>query len=308
MAPQTRKIFVILPFSKEFSDVYHAITEAARRSEEYTGVRYEVFRADRLPPGIKVVDAIQEALAEADLIIADTSGANPNVLYEVGFAKALDRPIVFINQREYQVPFDIAGHVYVLYDRDRLTNDLVPHLMDAISHGIQHPEAFRKAGREKESKATSKPSAFVSYSHADSECLRRLQVHMRPLEKKGVIEIWDDTKIKAGDKWREQIEAALDRSVIAVLLISADFLASDFIVDNELPPLLAAAEDRGTKILPVILKPCRFARDENLSRFQAINKPSSPLLTLDEIAQEQVWDNVAQEIEIEIENRIPKKP
>ena len=308
MASQTRKIFVILPFSREFSDVYHAITEAARRSEEYTGVRYEVFSADRLPAGTTIVDTIQNALADADLIIADTTGANPNVLYEVGFARALDRPIVFINQREYQVPFDFAAHIYVLYDRDRLTNDLVPHLMDAISYGIQQPEAFTKAGRAEESKTAPKPSAFVSYSHTDIDCLRRLQVHVRPLERKGIIEIWDDTKIKAGDKWKEQIEAALDRSVIAVLLISADFLASDFIVDNELPPLLAAAENKGTKILPVILRPRRFARDENLSRFQAINKPSEPLLTLDQIAQEQVWDNVAQEIEIEIENRIPKKP
>ena len=303
MASKTRKIFVILPFSKKFVDVFHAITEAAERSQEYTGIKYEVVRADNLPVGAHITDSIQKALTESDLIIADTSGANPNVLYEVGFAKALDRPIVLINQRDYQIPFDINGLRFVLYDRERLTKDLVPHLMDAISDGITNPEVFRKGGRDEGSKVSQKPSAFVSYSHVDKECLRRFQVHVRPLEKLGEIEIWDDTKIKAGDKWKERIEAELDQAVIAVLLISADFLASDFIVDNELPPILAAAEAKGTRILPVILKPCRFSRDENLSQFQAINDPNKSLLSLDEVVQEQVWDDVAKAIEVELENR-----
>jgi hypothetical protein len=68
---------------------------------------------------------------------------------------------------------------------------------------------------------------------------------MRPFEKKGVIDLWVDTKINVGEKWKEKIQQALDRAAIAILLISADFLASDFIIDNELPPLLKAAEEKG---------------------------------------------------------------
>ncbi len=60
-----------------------------------------------------------------------------------------------------------------------------------------------------------------------------------------LLKFIEPTKIKAGDKWKEKIERALEKSAIAILLISADFLASDFIVDNELPPLLKSAEGKG---------------------------------------------------------------
>ena len=81
------------------------------------------------------------------------------------------------------------------------------------------------------------------------------------------------------------------------LLVSADFLASDFITDNELPPLLKNAEERGTRILPLIVKPCRFARDKNLRHFQAINDPKQPLALLSPGEQEILYDQVAAEVE-----------
>ena len=62
-----------------------------------------------------------------------------------------------------------------------------------------------------------------------------------PLEREGRIERWDDTRIRPGSEWRSEIKQALERARAAVLLISADFLASDFIQDNELPPLLSLA-------------------------------------------------------------------
>src|SRR5713101_5676457 len=97
---------------------------------------------------------------------------------------------------------------------------------------------------------------FVSYSHADSEHLLRLKVHLRPYERKSLIDLWSDTSIRAGQQWKKEVEAALGRAAVAILLVSADFLASDFVAENELPPLLEAAKKDGVKILPVILKPC----------------------------------------------------
>jgi len=135
---------------------------------------------------------------------------------------------------------------------------------------------------------------FVSYSHADSDHLQRLKVHLRPFERQSLLDVWSDTKIKAGQQWRKEIEAALSRAAVAILLISADFLASDFVADNELPPLLEAAQSDGVKILPVILKPCAFTSVGSLSQFQAINDPIRPLISLDEAQREQVWVNLAQ--------------
>ena len=120
---------------------------------------------------------------------------------------------------------------------------------------------------------------FVSYSHADAKWLTGMRSHLKLLERHAGIEQWDDTKIKPGTQWREEIQSALERAKVAVLLVSADFLTSDFIVTNELPPLLKAAQERGTLILALIVRPCRFEKTE-LARFQAVNPPSKPLSAL----------------------------
>jgi hypothetical protein len=137
---------------------------------------------------------------------------------------------------------------------------------------------------------------FISYSHADAEWLERLQKHLRPLEREGVT-VWDDTRLKPGEPWREEIRQVVAKTKVAILLISADFLASDFIVTNELPPLLTAAEEDGATIIPVIVSPCRFGRTPSLSRFQAVNDPEKPLVQMRRAGREKVLDQVACAVE-----------
>ncbi|EGV33848.1 TIR protein [Thiorhodococcus drewsii AZ1] len=152
---------------------------------------------------------------------------------------------------------------------------------------------INKENRGKASMSLDKSTpVFISYSHADTEWLKRLQIHLKPFERKGMISPWDDTKIKPGMKWKEQIIQALNASKIAILLVSADFLASDFIVDNELPPLLASAKRHGTTIVPVILKPCSFAESE-LGVFQSANPPSKPVINMTEAEQEELFFKIA---------------
>ena len=84
-------------------------------------------------------------------------------------------------------------------------------------------------------------SVFISYSHADRKWLERLQVHLRPLIRDSIADIWDDTRIKPGDSWQLEIRKALESASVAVLLISADFLASEF---HPVGRITGAAEGR----------------------------------------------------------------
>lgn len=137
---------------------------------------------------------------------------------------------------------------------------------------------------------------FVSYSHADSAWLDRLKVHLKPLQRDYAIDIWDDTRITPGSKWREEIRIAVDRANIAILIISADFLASDFIVTDELPPLLKSAEEEGALILSIIASPSLFNHNPQLSQFQTINPPSKPLVKLTAGVQEEIFLKVSEAI------------
>jgi tetratricopeptide (TPR) repeat protein len=138
---------------------------------------------------------------------------------------------------------------------------------------------------------------IVSYSHADTAWLKRVQVHLRPLGRDGQIDLWDDTRIQAGARWREEIRTALARARVAVLLISADFFSSDFIATKELPPLLEAERKRGLVILGVHLSASRFDRDQVLSEYQTVNSPDRPIESLSKADQEAVFDALARRIE-----------
>jgi hypothetical protein len=137
---------------------------------------------------------------------------------------------------------------------------------------------------------------FISYNHKDSRWLERLRVHLRPLEREGEIEVWDDRRIKPGMIWLDEIRRALNEARVAVLLVSADFLASEFIMSVEVATLLTKAESVGCRIIPVILRPCRFSDIYVLQRFQAINSPKQPLAKLRSAGAEEYLVTLSREI------------
>ncbi len=93
---------------------------------------------------------------------------------------------------------------------------------------------------------------FISYSHNDRKYLYELQEYLRPYEMSGLIETYDDTRIKKGENWREELDRALKSTKVAILSISQSFMASEFIRDYELPALSAAKKSKGFLIIPVI--------------------------------------------------------
>lgn len=148
------------------------------------------------------------------------------------------------------------------------------------------------------SKMITKKKIFISYSHQDIHWLEKVKTNLKVLKFNDLeFEVWDDTKIYPGTKWKEEIKKALSECQIAILLISTNFLASDFVQNNELPPLLKKAEEGGTIILPLIVGHCRFTNDENLKDFQAINDPSEPLSSCSKAGVEKVLVKLTDDVE-----------
>lgn len=163
----------------------------------------------------------------------------------------------------------------------------------------QHPKLINLSSNVMIKK---EPSIFISYAHKDREYLDRLKTHLKVLGRSIQFDVWDDTRIRTSGKWLEEIETALDKASDAILLISTDFLASDFINDdNELPPLLEAAKQKGTRIHPVIVHPCQFLKFKPLSQFQAANSPDEALSECLPAKQERIWMKLCNDIQYFLE-------
>lgn len=142
-----------------------------------------------------------------------------------------------------------------------------------------------------------KNKIFISYSHKDDAWLEKVQTNLEVLKYNDFeFSLWDDTRLKGGNQWKFEIDKALSESGIAILIISTDFLASKFIRNDELPTILRNAKNNGTKILPLIVRPCRFMNDKNLSEFQAVNDPSKALSELSDADAEKELVRLTDEV------------
>ena len=134
---------------------------------------------------------------------------------------------------------------------------------------------------------------FISYCHRDIENLKDIRRHFKPFLK--YIDFWDDSRIKPGQKWKEEIKKAINEVKVAILLVSTDFLGSEFIATDELPPLLRAAEEEGAVILVVIIKPCLFEDFPELNQFQSMNPPNKPVSKMEINEREELYVNIVRQ-------------
>lgn len=115
---------------------------------------------------------------------------------------------------------------------------------------------------------------FLSYSHADVKWRDLLQTYLTALNSNVVV--WDDTKIRPGAQWQTEIEKSLKSAKAAVFLVTQDFLASQFIKTQEIPPLLERAHQDGVKIFWIAVG-SSTVMDSVLAKFQGLNDPKRPL-------------------------------
>ncbi|HEX4065291.1 MAG TPA: toll/interleukin-1 receptor domain-containing protein [Acidobacteriaceae bacterium] len=101
-------------------------------------------------------------------------------------------------------------------------------------------------------------SVFVSYTHTDETFKTDLLKHLEPLRRLGLIEAWHDRKIRAGDEWDKVISANLKSADIILLLVSIDFINSQYCYDVEMEVALDMHEEKKATVIPIILRPCMW--------------------------------------------------
>lgn len=99
-------------------------------------------------------------------------------------------------------------------------------------------------------------SLFFSYSHKDEDFRNEIETHLALLRRQGVISAWHDRRISAGSDFNAAISSELESAQIILLLISANFLASDYCFEVEMNRALEKHRDGSAVVIPVILHPC----------------------------------------------------
>jgi len=118
---------------------------------------------------------------------------------------------------------------------------------------------------------------FLSYAHANEAHRKRLATHLSALEDEGLITIWHDRKITGGREWAGAIDDALHSADIVLLLISADFLDSDYCSDVELTEAIRLHNAAQARVVPVILRSCDWEHSR-FARFNALPPDGEPVV------------------------------
>jgi hypothetical protein len=117
---------------------------------------------------------------------------------------------------------------------------------------------------------------FVSYSHKDKALLEKLRAHISLLKRRGVIDDWHDGQIAAGQAWAQEIDENLASAAIILLLVSADFLASDYCYSREMENALQRHDAGEARVIPVILREVDW-EDAPFARLQALPAGGRPV-------------------------------
>ncbi|WP_437904702.1 toll/interleukin-1 receptor domain-containing protein [Sorangium sp. So ce327] len=150
------------------------------------------------------------------------------------------------------------------------------------------------AVRKKNIEVMDQISVFFSYSHKDEVLRDELATHLKLLERAGVIRSWYDRRIEAGEDWKAAIDSNLEEAQMILLLVSADFLASDYCYDIEMKRALARHDAGEAMVIPIILRECKWSRAP-FAKLQALPKDARPVTSW--ANRDEAWTNVASGIE-----------
>lgn len=187
--------------------------------------------------------------------------------------------------------------IYEFEDGDDIHEINVRELLDGLD--IQ-PIARKHDSHEGRSATMGAKKLFYCYSHKDEAFRDELETHLKLLQRQGVIETWHDRRIHAGEEWKDKIDDNLNRADIILLLISADFMASDYCFDIEMKRAMERHEAGEATVIPVIVRDLNWHRAP-FGKLQALPKDGEAVELWK--SRDTAWRNVSEGIERVIKAR-----
>lgn len=145
---------------------------------------------------------------------------------------------------------------------------------------------------------------FFSYSHKDEDLRSALETHLAMLRREGLILPWHDRRITAGQSWNSEIDKNINEADIIILLISPDFINSDYCYGKELMRALERHESGEAHVLPIISRPVDWTRAP-FSKLQALPKDGIPVTTWTN--RDEAWLDVARGVRNTVEHVLAKR-
>ena len=149
---------------------------------------------------------------------------------------------------------------------------------------------------------------FISYSHKDRLWLERIREQLAVLESEGLIDVFEDTRIGAGEDWFERLHQEMLKARLGLLLLSAPFLTSAFIREEEVQLLFDKHEQGGMVIYPLLVRACPWQEVAWLARLQIRPPDAKPVASLRGANREECLANVAREVASIIRGTAHLKP
>ena len=139
---------------------------------------------------------------------------------------------------------------------------------------------------------------FFCYAHEDEPLLNKLKTHLKPLQRIGLIDVWYDRDISPGTEWEEEIKKHLNEANIILLLVSSDFMNSDYCYGKEMQRALERDKRGEASVIPIILRPV-YWQEAPFGKLQALPKDARPVKSWPD--QDEAFFNVAEGIRTAIQ-------
>ncbi len=261
-------------------------------------------------PGDSLATFVEQNVQNSDVVLAIISNRYINESSNIQGGEGYEKPLLAYElfsqtekniipclrekHSEKKLSAFLRGKAYIDFTEDEYFNDKLPQLLRVIfdSPTLKKP-SFGIIPKFKE--FLHRKKLFISYSHHDTIWLERFHTMLKPAVKNTDLSIWDDTCIKAGSKWQDEISNALHNAKVALLLVSPYFLASDFISEHELPPILDAEKEEGLIVIWVPVSSSFYSLTD-ISKYQAAYNPAQPLDNLSKAKRNKAIFQISEQI------------